>query len=103
MIKTIHDPQVIQKMCEIIMAAGAIPDARNIQGYLNLHKDIWGGAEEEMIYSTAISHGRNDLGNYVRLVSVDIVPTIEWPHGKWQSVVSQEQAIEKALKGACHE
>lgn len=103
MLKTIHDPQVIQKMCEIIMGAGAIPDAQNIQCYLNLHKETWGGTEQESIYTVAVSHGRNELGNYVRLITVETVPTTERHRGKWLSVVAQEQAMEKTLKGTDHE
>ena len=59
----INDQKVIQEMCVDIMSAGAIPDAGNIQAYLNIRKDLWDGPDDVSIYSLSINHSRYELGN----------------------------------------
>lgn len=103
----INDPKVIQEICVDIMKAGAIPDAKNIQAYLNLRKDLWDGPEDRSIYQTAIHYSRNEIGNKVYLLEIQTVPTEDRFNGVWAGVMREEviaeQSLLKFLKGKSHE
>lgn len=94
----INDQKVIQEMCVDIMSAGAIPDAGNIQAYLNIRKDLWDGPDDVSIYSLSINHSRNELGNKVCLVEIQTVPNNERLRGKWPGAAANELAMEKVLR-----
>ena len=94
----INDQKVIQEMCVDIMSAGAIPDAGNIQAYLNIRKDLWDGPDDVSIYSLSINHSRNELGNKVYLVEIQTVPNNERLRGKWPGAAANELAMEKVLR-----
>lgn len=103
----INDPKVIQEICVDIMNAGAIPDAKNIQAYLNLRKDLWGGPEDRSVYRTAIHYSRNEIGNKVYLLEIQTVPTEDRFNGVWAGVMREEviaeQMLRKFLEGKSHE
>lgn len=103
----INDPKVIQEICVDIMKAGAIPDAKNIQAYLNLRKDLWDGPEDRSVYQTAIHYSRNEIGNKVYLLEIQTVPTEDRFNGVWAGVMREEviaeQILLKFLKGKSHE
>lgn len=94
----INDQKVIQEMCVDIMSAGAIPDAGNIQAYLNIRKALWDGPDDVSIYSLSINHSRNELGNKVCLVEMQTVPNNARLLGKWPGAAANELAMEKVLR-----
>lgn len=94
----INDPNVIQEMCVDIMSAGAVPDAGNIQAYLNIRKDLWDGPDDVSIYSLSINYSRNELGNKVGLVEIQTVPNNARLLGKWPGVAANELAMEEVLR-----
>ena len=98
MIKHITDPNTIGEICVDIMKAGAIPDAKNIQAYLNLRKDLWDGPEDRSVYQTAIHYSRNEIGNKVYLLEIQTVPTEDRFNGVWAGVAANELAMEKVLR-----
>ena len=103
----INDPKVIQGICVDIMKAGAIPDAKNIQVYLNLRKDLWDGPEDRSVYQTAIHFSRNEIGNRIHLLEIQTVPTEDRFNGTWAGVMRDEiiaeQRLHKFLEGKGHE
>ena len=103
----INDPKVIQEICVDIMKAGAIPDAKNIQAYLNLRKDLWDGPEDRSVYRTAIHFSRNEIGNRIHLLEIQTVPTEDRFNGTWAGVMRDEiiaeQRLHKFLEGKGHE
>lgn len=103
----INDPKVIQEICVDIMKAGAIPDAKNIQVYLNLRKDLWDGPEDRSVYQTAIHFSRNEIGNRIHLLEIQTVPTEDRFNGTWAGVMRDEiiaeQRLHKFLEGKGHE
>lgn len=103
----INDPNVIQEICVDIMNAGAIPDAKNIQAYLNLRKDLWDGPEDRSVYQTAIHYSRNAIGHKVYLLEIHTVPTEGRFNGVWAGVMREEvmaeQMLRKFLEGKAHE
>lgn len=103
----INDPKVIQEICVDIVNAGAIPDAHNIQAYLNVRKDLWHGPEDRSVYRTAIHFSRNEIGNKVHLLEIQTVPTKDRFNGVWAGVMREaimvEQRLHKFLEGKGHE
>lgn len=103
----INDPKVLQEMCVDIMSAGAVPDAHNIQAYLNIRKDLWDGPDDVSIYRVAIHFSRNSLGNKVYLLEIQTVPTKDRFNGVWAGVIRSEviaeQILREFLEGKSHE
>lgn len=103
----INDPNVIQEICVDIMKAGAIPDAKNIQAYLNQRKDLWDGPDDHSVYRTSIHYSRNAIGNKVYLLEIQTVPTEYRFDRVWAGVMREEviaeQMLRKFLEGKGHE